>query len=175
METKSETPALIDYGIHNEASNIRAHVCVLARTVYIFPTHSAVAIMGKYPVAFARQPGVLYPTAKGHKVPVTAIPNVRKIILSDSRLQEFTESLPTTEKGRRAQDVIIAILKAGKFPLWFEPEIVEDADIQRQGEDLIVKGKWKIEVKCDFRGGIGPGCTGNLYLQIAELNPLKHF
>ena len=36
---------------------------------------------------------------------------------------------------------------------------------------IVVNGKWRIQVKCDYDAG--PGGTGNLFLQTAECNPLK--
>ena len=90
----------------------------------------------------------------------------------------FIETLSTSEKGDRAVDIVSAFLKSGRFPLWLEGEFVTDREIQITGTDIKVKGNWKIEVKCDFRasderGQPHPNCTGNLYLQVAERNPLR--
>ena len=67
-------PKLHDYGIQNEQSDIRAHVGVRARTVYVFRTEEAkrlVASMRKDEGRFASQPGVVGPTAFGFAVPVS--------------------------------------------------------------------------------------------------------
>ena len=58
-------PELVDYGIHNEASNIRAHVGVLAKTLFVFPTVCAVRVMTQFEKKPARQPGVVGITAMG--------------------------------------------------------------------------------------------------------------
>ena len=174
METKS----LFDFGIHNEASNIRAHVAVLARTLYVFPTLCAVRVMKQYRTLEAFQPGVTGATAVGHCVPPDAIENIRKLRIAEARLSDFREDLPTGAKGDKAVAIVEAYLKAGRFPLWIESEFIDSPAIQRTGTDLIVNSKWRIEVKCDFRASDARGqpherCTGSLYLQIAERNPLR--
>lgn len=177
METSVE---LFDYGIHNESSNIRAHVGVYAKTLFVFPTVCAVRVMGKYPVKPAFQTGVNGETAKGHCVPPSAIANLRRLRISEERLIGYEESLSTSKKGERAVAIVSAFLKAGRFPLWLEGEFIQEKDIQITGTDMRVRGLWNIEVKCDFRasdeyGKPHPRCTGCLYLQILERNPLHHF
>lgn len=177
METSVE---LFDYGIHNESSDIRAHVAVYAKTLFVFPTVCAVRVMEKYPLKPAFQNGVNGPTAEGHCVVPSEIDGIRRLRISDERLVGFDEGLSTTDKGNRAVDIVSAFLKAGRFPLWLEGEFVKEVDIQRTGTDLKVQGRWRIEVKCDFRAsdmyGIPhPRCTGRLFLQIRERNPLHHF
>ena len=167
---------LFDYGIHNEASNIRAHVGVLSRTLFVFPTVCARRVMVSFPVLPAFQPGVRGATARGHCVPPSAIDNIQRLLINPKRLDGFEEALSTSEKGNRAVAIVMAFLKAGRFPLWLEGEFVTDPEIQITGTDILVRGSWKIEVKCDFRasdvlGDPHPRCTGNLYLQTAERNP----
>ena len=61
---------LVEYGIHNEGSDIRAHVCVLARRVYVFPTANALACIdaGDYPrrPVYTQINGVSTVTAEGY-------------------------------------------------------------------------------------------------------------
>ena len=169
---------LFDYGIHNEASNIRAHVGVLAKTLFVFPTVCAVRVMSQFEKKPARQAGVAGITAKGYCVPPAAIPNLRRLAICEDRLFGFEDSLSTGEKGNRAVAIVTAFLKAGRFPLWLEGEFVSDPEIQITGTDIHVRGNWKIEVKCDYRASDVFGkphwnCTGKLYLQTAERNPLR--
>ena len=178
MATSAETNQLFDYGIHNEASNIRAHVGVLAKTLFVFPTICGVRVMTQFAKKGARQPEVNGITAEGYCVPPNAIPNLRRLSIKESRLAGFGESLSTSEKGNRAVFIVAAFIKAGRFPLWLEGEFVTEPEIQITGTDIRVRGNWKIEVKCDFRasdsyGSPHPRCTGKLYLQIAERNPMK--
>jgi hypothetical protein len=171
---------LFQYGIHNEASNLRAHVAPLARRVFIFPTISGkkAALMPGLRERMAFQPGVKHATAMGKLVKPGSIENIQSILISDKRFDGFTEDLSTSEKGDRAVLIVQELLKAGRFPLWVEGEFIKDTQIQINGTDVIVKGQWKIEVKCDFRASLEPEsphprCTGNLFLQIAECNPLN--
>ena len=126
----------------------------------------------------AFQPGFQHPTAVGSIVKPESIDNLKSIPIADWRFDGFTEDLSTSEKGNRAVLIVQDLLKAGAFPLWVEGEFIKDTQIQIKGTDVIVKGQWKIEVKCDFRASEkrrlpDPRCTGNLFLQTAECNPLN--
>lgn len=169
---------LIKYGIHNEASNIRAHVAPLACCVFVFPTVCGKKATKNKPIVKGYQPGFDFPTSEGFLVSPNEIEYLRTIKIHPSRFAGFDEHLTTTEKGNKAVELVECMLKAGKFPLWMEGEFITDSNIQTKGTDLIVKGNWRIEVKCDFRasfekGKPNPKCTGNLYLQDAECNPGK--
>lgn len=174
----TNVPELFDYGIHNESSNIRAHVAPLAAILFVFPTRSALEVMRRFPKKPAFQPGVNGRTAEGFCVQPCAIPHLRRLCIAPERLIGFAEELTTVEKGARAVAIVAAFLKAGRFPLWLEGQFALEKDLQITGTDIVVRGCWKIEVKCDFRasdefGKPHPRCTGNLYLQIAERNPLR--
>lgn len=176
MET-SYSRELFDYGIHNEASNIRAHVGVLSRTLFVFPTVSAVGVMRSFKSVSGFQPGIESPTSRGYVVPPSKIPNLRMLQIAEERLSGFCEHLSTSEKGNRAVAIVMAFLKSGRFPLWVEGELVNELAVQITGTDIVVKGNWKIEVKCDYRASAERGrpherCSGFLFLQSAERNPL---
>lgn len=168
---------LVPYGIHNEESDIRAHVGVLAGCVYVFRTADGIQAISNYSgkPKQAFQPGVSYATALGYPIHWKNIPRIlaipcRKLIDHYNILQTDTTSI----KGAKCSKVVESLIRSGYFPLPVQPEEVTSATIQRKGIDLIVEGKWRIQVKCDYRAGEGhPECTGNLYLQIAESNPLK--
>lgn len=170
MET---SPELFDYGIHNEATDIRAHVGVIARRCYVFPTRSGISVMKLFPEKLAMQPGWDAVTAKGHIVPWERIPNLLRVNLNPEWLHGFTKELSTSEKGIRAVAIVAKLLRAGRFPLWFDGELIGNVHLQIEGEDIRVQGKWRIQVKCDFNCGEKEfGGTGNLFLQTAERNPL---
>lgn len=175
----SQDRELFDYGIHNEATHIRAHVGVIARTLYVFPTRAAISAMRSHPKRKAWQPHYNWPTAEGHIVPWDKIPHIRRVRLStpalEAILQGFDKHLPTTAKGILAVKIVKEVLKSGRFPLWCDGELVTDTQLQIDGDDIYVRGKWKIQVKCDFDcGEIERGGTGNLFLQTAEINPFHH-
>jgi len=182
MGTSSDQ--LHEYGIQNEASDIRAHVCPFVRRVYVYPTEEGrrVAISGKWPKRPAFQPGVEGATAEGYLVPPLAIPRCVGIEVREEAwdFTAFCESDDTTMKGKKAVRFVAQMIRAGIFPLPYSVGNL-DADptetMQIRGDDIIVDlgaNRVHIQVKCDFKGGDKAlGGTGNLYLQVAERNPLK--
>lgn len=172
---------LVDYGIQNEQSDLRAHVAVLAGRVYVYSTVKGLATLNDGLAKGLYQPRAVYTnvghrgqvqTATGYAVPVGHIKHVAVDAADIIRAQEFKETDSTTAKGVKAQSVVEYLLRRGLFPLPVLAEIVRDVDMQRKGLDLVVRGTWRIQVKCDWRAGTGhPQCTGNLYLQTAECNP----
>lgn len=167
------------YGILDEQSDIRAHVGVASRSLYVFRTAEARNFLraagSRYAVRPAYQPGVDGMTALGWKVPWKDIPGIRKIASPTATIWgTFDPSDTTTDKGRKAVAVVHAYLRNGRFPLWIYAEETTDTTMQVLGTDLIVYHTARIQVKCDWYAGEGGNlCTGNLYLQTAERNPLK--
>lgn len=98
-----------------ESSDIRAHVAVYAKTLFVFPTVCAVRVMEKYPLKPAFQNGVNGKTAEGHCVVPSEIEGLRRLRISDERLVGFDEGLSTTDKGNRAVDIVSAFLKSAAF------------------------------------------------------------
>lgn len=173
---------LVSYGIHNEGSDIRAHVCVNARMVYVYPTSEGVRAIqqGSYrsvPVFTGR-----IQTATGYPVPPSRIHRCLPVNAKgflDRYPIVFTDS--TSEKGRKAVSVVLAMLRMGWFPFFVATEEVRDDMLQIEGTDIYVNAKMKIQVKCDFEGGEpkrlgrkGERVTGNLFLQVAECNPFGY-
>lgn len=180
-EMKRENSLLVDYGIQNEASDLRAHVCVLARKVYVFRTSDALSVLdrgiqtGRYNRRFATQPGVNFATASGYAVPVGDLRVIPVSAIRAIEAQGFSERDSTSVKGQKAVNVVTQLLRAGWFPLLaVRPDEVSDYDLQVSGVDVLVSGRWHIQVKCDYKGGEGAaGCTGRLFLQTQECNPLR--
>jgi hypothetical protein len=92
----------------------------------------------------------------------------------------FDEAADTSDKGRKAVELVAAMIRNGLFPLPYAVGQLDSdpaKDMQINGDDIIVDlgaNRVHIQVKCDFRGGDKAlGGTGNLYLQVAERNPLK--
>lgn len=173
-------PSLFNHGIQTEKSHIRAHVGVLSKTLFVFPTASALACIKKgwYETRPAYQPGVSGPTALGYLVPPADIEDLQCLQIPEDRLNGFEQNLTTSQKGDWAVAIVQDALRWGVFPLWTSSQFVTDVEMQVSGTDVEVKGKWKIEVKCDytasFEYGIpDPRCHGNLFLQTSERNPLK--
>lgn len=181
---------LIEHGIQTEKSDLRAHVGVLAGIVYVFSSKRALRLINNGPYksipVLSNINGQKIQTATGYVVPVHHL-NPRQVeatsvIKSANFIDGGYES--SADKGRKAQWVVEQLLKNGDFPLPVVPSIVHDVEMQRDGFDLVIRGRWRIEVKCDWRAGMyNPDIhgqdkqpflqlTGNVFLQIAECNPL---
>jgi hypothetical protein len=168
------TPELFPHGIFEENSDIRAHVSVLEKIVYVFPTKNAInAIKVHDPVLkTAGQPGVDGPTAMGWLVRPDWVEDIRRVkFQSWDRWGEFSESLPTGKKGKLAVECVIEIMRRGRFPFWIDATEDQRENIQISGTDILIFCKKRIQVKYDYP----TGKTGNLFLQKSERNPLgKH-
>lgn len=173
---------IVEYGIQTEDSDWRAHVCVNAGKVYVFPTKLAVQFIrkGNYRLVAVntRIGGREILTAHGHLIPALSLPRVVPVSArSIIDRAHFNDEDSTTIKGEKAVDVVQTLLRIGWFPLPWDTSIVEDIGMQRGGLDIVVSGSHKIQVKCDYEGGepvkSSPRVTGNLFLQIDECNPLR--
>ena len=178
---ESANLGLFEHGIFSENSHIRAHVAPVTRSVYVFRTQAALDILKdkghQYEMATAGQSGVDGPTALGYKIPWQEIPDIRRVQWkSNPWWERFSVSDSTSEKGRKAVEVVAELLKIGRFPLWCAgpAKDSEDIKLQRKGTDIMLWGQWRIQVKCDYSAGPkADGGSGNLYLQVAERNPLR--
>lgn len=167
---------LFEYGIHTEASDVRAHVSVVARTIYAFPTESGrVAVAsGRYPLRDAGQKGVVGRTARGWIVPISDLSNLRRIKFPTwAEWGQFRDTLSTSAKGVLAVRCVIEMMRTGRFPFWLNAAEDDRQNIQVSGTDVVVFCRKKVQVKCDYRAGEKPVGTGNLFLQKSERNPLK--
>lgn len=177
--------SLVEYGIQTEQSDVRVHVCPVVRRVYVYPTSSGVSVIasGSYRLVPAFQPGWPEPTAMGYLVPPDDIPNCVEVKFRDlawNALAFRRDDDPTT-KGNKAVRLVKSMLKHGLLPLPAESEVVDESDMQVSGTDILVKANQlrvqdiRIQVKCDFEGGRKElGGTGNLFLQVQEINPFGY-
>lgn len=181
---KQTLPELFDYGIQNEESDLRTHVCFKAGIVYVFETSAGRKAIERYDYKdkFAGQPGVNGPTGKGKAVPIEAIRGVTETYIPDLLIRRYPifREDDTSVKGRKAEAIVKEIIRAGRFPFPNKWNHVNPAcvDIQHVGVDLIViyPHEIRIQVKCDYLGGSKMlGGTGNLFLQTAERNPKRKF
>lgn len=169
---------LYEYGIFQENSHFRTHVAPKARTIYAYRTDEMIRHL-KQNICVkksATQKGVNYVTAEGYLVPCD-LDFIRPIYWhSQEWWSVFSEGDSTTEKGLKAVNVVKELMRAGRFPFWVVPEGVSDVKMDIFGTDIIVSGIWKTQVKCDFPAGPkDKKCTGNLFIQTHELNPLKRY
>ncbi len=149
------------------------------REIYVFETRSAIySIAKKFYTreSLAYQDGVDGETARGYVMPWDRIPGIRRVQLEEKwGWETFADTLSTSEKGERAAACVMWALRSGRFPIWVRGEEETSREGQMAGADVIVCCNKKIQVKCDYRCGVNPNGTGNLFLQTAERNPLGRF
>jgi len=177
---------LRNYGIQNEESDIRVHVCPVVRRVYIYPTACGQEAITRdaHPLKSGYQKGYDFPTATGYLVPPFEIKKCASIQLNEDVWKhfKFQKDDTTTQKGKKAQDLVLGMIRNGLLPIPALGEEVNEKDIQIKGQDIIIRGNAitrsgiRIQVKCDFLGGEKElGGTGNLFLQTQECNPGGHY
>lgn len=172
-----ETTELVDYGILQEVSDYRCHVCFGEGNVYIYRTEAGKKAIasGWYEERSATQEGIEGVTARGYPVPVDEIDGIRCVEIPVVCLRHLpiTPKSPTTEKGKIAALTVTFMLRNGLLPLEIGAKDVGDQKMQVEGVDILVNSAFRIQVKCDWNGGRRG--TGNLFLQTAECNPLRRF
>ena len=166
---------LVEYGIFNEGSLLRAHVCVLSRVVYVFETRRAVEVIknGDYKHVLVKTGDIV--TATGYLVPPGDIPGCNEVYVPVKwwGMVAFKETENTSVKGNKAVAIVKWLLREGMFPLRVNPKEIKGQELQIKGLDIYVHMKTLIQVKCDYRGG--DNGTGNLFIQDTECNPFgKH-
>ncbi len=174
--TATGNTRLVEYGIQTEGSNFRAHVCVLAKTLYVYRTEDGVrcALDSRYPERSVPTGSII--TAKGRIVPPSAIDGCMRTDIPSHILAQYTiqETDSPTVKGRKATHIVATMMREGHFPFLIIPHVVAEGErVQFEGIDIIATADFRVQVKCDFPGGekkLG-GRTGNLFLQTAECNP----
>jgi len=184
MKMSDEQPELVEYGIRNELSDIRAHLCFKTKTLYAFPTKSGLEDMErciserKTTYKYGYQRGINYATGGGYPIPWNEIKNLKRVRMDDDWFKNYAgpEKMTTSEIGDMAVEIVMRLMREGRFPFFVDPSFCLDADLQRRGMDIHVNGKWKIEVKGETYGGEKErGGSGNLFFQTHELNPLKRY
>jgi len=171
--------SLIPYGIQNEKSDFRVHVCPVVKRIYVYPTPPIVEKLKNLNMVerllYLSQP-VSYGggnSAIGLLIPYNLIPECKAYQLPGS--VDFWEYITrakngTSDKGARTTRLVSIAISEGWIP--FRGNVKEVTNIQEQilGIDLTA-GKLTIQIKHDLNGGPKElGGTGNLFLQIAERN-----
>ena len=171
---------LIEYGIHNEESDFRAHVSLATGKVYVFPTGSGRAAIrtGRYTTKEAYQRGYDFPTGLGYLVPPLDIEGCQEVAIPADLLEgaNCRRDESTSSKGHKAMVIVHNMLIRGLIPIALRPALITRKDLQIKGEDITVRGQATIQVKCDYSAGRQElGGTGYLFLQIADRTPARAF
>jgi len=169
---------LVNYGIQNEVADLRFHVGVITRMVFIFEPKYVLKLIAscKYSSASAYTGNIK--TANGYLIPPGDIPNLRETripwdIFTDG---QFNEKDNTTQKGIKALNVVRKMIRCGIISTILTTVEVNDKDLQIEGTDIMPILAESYQVKCDWKAGPKSlGGSGNLYIQTAECNPLHRW
>jgi hypothetical protein len=161
---------LVDYGIHQDKSDVHIHVSPLR--VYVFPTIRGIEAIQRCGDEYkrqAKQNGET--TSQGYAMPISKIWNLRAIEIPDHILDKypFKPDFDTSAKGRNAVNIVKDMLAERQITFKFKCEEVVDPERQLDGIDLVLENKINIQVKADLRAEE----TSNIYLEVAERNPNK--
>lgn len=167
---------LVEYGIQTEESDLRIHVSVATRSIYVYETRFGVEaiLSGKHRKKPARTEGIV--TAIGYIVPPIKIEGCQRIeipldVFADA---DFRKSDMESERGRKAEWVVNQMLDRGLIPTPTKIQKIVDRGSQIRGADTVASTDNKIQIKCDWRAGERElGGSGYLFLQIKECNPFK--
>jgi hypothetical protein len=167
---------LVAYGIQQDRSDLRAHVCFVAGVLYVYTTKAGQACVKQnvFPQCPVRTNNII--TARGYLVPPGKITGCYRVDIPDELLAKHAISKrdTTTAKGRKAVAIVMDMLADALFPLPLNSSAIEDIKLQYEGLDVLIAANIRIQVKCDYEGGEKHiGGTGNLFLQIAECNPFR--
>lgn len=180
INSKLGRNGLVDYGIFKEESDYRIHVCYKEGYAYSFPTKKAIETIEDPNIAPYLGEAPAYQlvkeremmTAKGLLVPPGLLPDCERVKISDDIYEKYPIAFNDDEslKGKQARKIAYEMLRRGCFSMITIKE-VQDLGSQMKGIDIIIIGNLKIQVKCDYKGGLEG--TGFLYLQTRERNPHK--
>lgn len=169
---------LVKSGIAEETSDIRVHVSMATKSVYIYRTQDGVDAIDPSRHREVKVERRGYVTAAGFLVPPGDIRNCERIAIPVGLHwpYDFSKDDSEEKKGKNAEDIVRAMLRDGDICLMPFVERVDDIAQQISGVDLIAKMDLKIQVKADHDAGPKElGGTGNLFLQVEECNPFGIF
>ena len=167
---------LINYGITEEESDFRIHVCPKSNSLYLISTKELKELIKvkNYKIVSVYTNNI--ETAKGYLIPIkdiNVLPNTLEIQLVQSwknMKEQISEgNLDNTEKGFIAELAARwSLISFFKIPFGLMNDATKDE--QLKGIDFKIANE-TFQVKCDYNGG--KKGTGNLFIQIKECNPYK--
>lgn len=158
------------HGINADLSDFRIHVCPISTKMYLFPTSKGREAADRCGAEHFGE------TSRGKKVPVQNIEWVRWIAVdrSDWAAADIRETDREDIRGKKAEVLVLKYLREGRIGVPLNSYVVSDVSNQFRGVDIKTEAaEFTIQVKCDYRGGIGNGATGNLYIETHERNPRR--
>lgn len=174
---------LIKYGIEEEQSNYRIHVCGIFNIAYSFNSESMIDFINanNFSSRDVYSYGVV--TAKGFLVPLKK--SIQVGIVKEHILPSYIWSNcpDSSERNKGIWAVGVARKSIENNIVTFESSIktqeIHTLVEQINGKDiLVVNNKISVQVKCDLRACFKnhhQKGTGNLFIQTHECNPTKQY
>ncbi len=167
---------LVEHGIQTEVADLRFHVGVVVKKVFVFEQQYALQAIhsGKFPLKPTHTGAFV--TAKGYCVPHTEIKGCRMVDIPPLLFARigFSKQDNTSTKGKKAERLVNLMIQQGYLSTVLASVSADDQEMQVDGIDIVPDYAQAIQVKCDWKAGPKElGGYGNLYLQWEECNPLK--
>jgi hypothetical protein len=169
---------LVRHGIQTELADLRFHVSVVTKSVYVFEPRNAIEAYqtGNYREAGAFTGAIQ--TAKGYLIPPGDIKGCRRVPIPETLFISTLFSINDSPsiKGKKAERVVNEMIRTGLISLVTDTVSIPDKEMQIGGSDILAVMAKEVQVKCDWRAGEREfGGSGNLYIQTEECNPLHQF
>ncbi len=203
IKIMAEDAGVWAHGIQDDMSKVRAHVCPWVGRVIVYRTADMWDLLvGKHLNFYEGKAtqndvnGRL--TGLGILVPINEM-DIKHWNVSNCHEYDWStfpsgEGVTTSLKGKAACDVVDWLLDEGYFPRPTKGEHITNVSRQRRGYDIVIRSvdgeEEVIQVKCDYRAGLPEWgnkgrvqsveypplrITGNLFVQVGEVNPFKRY
>lgn len=170
---------MTEHGIQTEKADFFVHVCPQAGEIYVYRREAGLRAIesGDFRKVNGYQKGCDYATSEGYLVPPDAIAGCQSIPLPNYVSVKFLPDDPIEERGRKATTMALMAIGLGDLLLngnhCSSARFIVDVTLQKKGIDIVTDEGFTVQVKCDYKGGRRPGGSGNLFLQVGEVNPFS--
>jgi hypothetical protein len=172
---------LVPYGIFDDKADMRFHVSVVTRTVFVFePVNALAAIEARsYPLVFAKtkdETGEDIVTGQGYLIPPGDINGCRSVPIPFHLFDQigFDSQDGSTAKGAKAERLVLWMIDAGFISTVIRKVAVTERELQVSGADVIMARV--LQIKLDWKAGSRQlGGSGHLFIQTAECNPQQQY
>ena len=179
---------MVRYGIREEGSHFRVHVCYPIMRMYVFSTDKGRGALMRAEREGLRRMTVLtgdIPTAYGYAIPISWIEGISDVLIPLDLWKRYPierKIMVTSQMGQLAAYIVYESLLRNLVPLPVQPNHADTKALQIEGTDILINAILKLQVKCDMPGGDSRYCdlngraaTGNLFIQTDECNPYKRY
>ena len=151
--------------------------------LFVFRKQEAIKVMENFSLVNAYQPGHDGATATGYLVPPIYIAGLISVPVDPVDIAPMKEYWSTSQKGDWTVSTVERMIRRGQIPGFLSERTIRyelDAKAQQKGSGDIIYEGGNIEIKADWRASFFRntpvrGCSGYLFVQFQECNPLRRF